>query len=277
MHFGIWVSLFLFGSLNGAPQQQINTQKEKNKEMWNLVWSDEFNADGLPDPDKWTYDQGNGCPDICGWGNNELQYYTAFDPANARIEGGYLILEAHKKKTLQNNFTSARLRSISYGKWLYGKIEVRAKLPEGRGVWPAIWMLPVDWTYGGWPKSGEIDIMEHVGYIRDTFYGTVHTESFNHLMGTHKSGGCYQSDLSDSFHVYSIIWTEDSIDFQINGNTYFTFFRESDQTAEWPFDQQFYLILNLAVGGNWGGKKGVDPDIWPQRMEVDYVRVYQNN
>ena len=142
-------------------------------------------------------------------------------------------------------------------------------------MWPAIWMLPVDCTYGGWPKSGEIDIMEHVGYIRDTFYGTVHTESFNHLMGTHKSGGYYQSDLSDSFHVYSIIWTEDSIDFQVNGNTYFTFNRESDQTAEWPFDQQFYLILNLAVGGNWGGQKGVDPDIWPQRMEVDYVRVYQ--
>lgn len=277
MQKGIWFSIFLLESLLSVSLRQSNAQVEENKENWQLVWSDEFDVAGLPDPNKWTYDLGNGCPDICGFGNNELQYYTKDDPGNVRIENGVLVIEAHNEQIGSNHYTSAKLKSAPSGEWLYGKIEVKAKLPKGRGVWPAIWMLPVDWVYGNWPKSGEIDIMEHVGYVSDSIYGTVHTEQFNHKIGTQQGGGYYRADLSDTFHVYSIVWVSDSIDFQINGETYFTFDRESDNHAEWPFDQPFYLIMNLAVGGDWGGKMGIDPNIWPQRMEVDYVRVYQNN
>jgi len=272
----IWLLFFISVVLTSMSCGQSNAQESIGLEKWELVWFDEFETDGHPDPNNWSCDVGDGCPDICGWGNNELQYYTKGNLDNARVENGILILEAHQISVGDNNYTSAKLKSIPSGEWLYGKIEVKAKLPKGRGVWPAIWMLPVDWAYGNWPKSGEIDIMEHVGYVKDTVYGTVHTESFNHMFGTHKSGGYYREDLSDTFHVYGIIWEEDSIDFQINGETYFTFERESDLSAEWPFDQPFYLIMNLAVGGNWGGKEGVDPEIWPQRLEIDYVRVYQN-
>ena len=150
------------------------------------VWSDEFDYTGLPDSARWDYDLGDGCPKLCGWGNNELQYYTARRLGNARVENGRLIIEAHREDFEGRQYTSARLVSRHKGDWKYGRIAVRARLPRGRGVWPAIWMLPTHWKYGGWPESGEIDIMEHVGYEPDSVYSALHTKAYNGMAGTQK-------------------------------------------------------------------------------------------
>lgn len=235
-----------------------------------LVWSDEFNYLGLPDNTKWSYDTGGH-----GWGNNELQYYTNARSENARVENGHLVIEAHKEKYNGAQFTSARLVSKNKGDWKYGRIEVRARLPKGKGMWPAIWMLPTKWAYGGWPKSGEIDIMENVGYLPDSVYGSVHTAAFNHSIGTNKTNGLLRKDLSDAFHVYAIEWTADKIQFFVDQELFHEFENNKSGSDAWPFDQEFHLLLNIAVGGNWGGKFGVDDAAFPQRFEIDYVRVYQ--
>jgi beta-glucanase (GH16 family) len=236
----------------------------------NLVWSDEFDKNGKPDTTKWNYDIGDG-----GWGNNELQFYTN-ELKNARIENGILIIEAHLDTAAEKPYSSARMVTKHKGDWLYGRIEVRAKLPRGKGTWPAIWMLPTDWKYGGWPTSGEIDIMEHVGYDPGVIHGTIHTESYNHIKGTQKEGKINIPDCQDAFHVYAVEWTDNKMDFFVDDKLYHTVDRDpKDDHKGWPFDQRFHLILNIAMGGNWGGKEGVDDSIWPQRMEVDYVRVYQ--
>jgi beta-glucanase (GH16 family) len=241
-----------------------------------LVWADEFDYSGLPDSTRWGYDLGDGCPNLCGWGNAELQYYTA-DAANARVENGNLVIECHRRARAGRDYTSARLVSRDKGDWKYGRIEVRAKLPQGRGTWPAIWMLPTRSTYGGWPNCGEIDIMEHVGYAPDSLFATVHTGKYNHLSGTQKGVRAkWPEPLENVFRVYSIEWDMEKIGFFADGKRYFHYAREAGAGPEsWPFDQQFHLILNLAVGGNWAGKYGIDETIWPQRMEIDYVRVYQ--
>lgn len=259
----------LFLALGFFCYTQIDQEEE-----YQLVWSDEFDNEGLPDNTKWGYDEGNGCPRICGWGNNELEYYTVDKLKNARVEDGKLIIEAHKERILYNNYSSARLVSKGKGDWTYGRLEIRSKNPSGRGTWPAVWMLPTENKYGQWPGSGEIDIMEHVGYEVDTVFGTVHTMAYNHGIRTQKGGGMAVNS-EEEFHVYSIEWTADKIDFYIDSERYFTFENEKVSSKEWPFDQPFHIILNLAVGGNWGGAQGVDDSIWPQRMEVDYVRVYQ--
>lgn len=242
-----------------------------------LVWSDEFSQDGAPDSRKCDYDLGDGCPDNCGWGNNELQWYTN-DAKNVRVEDGVLIIEAHQDSTRNNAYSSAKIVSRNKGDWRYGRLEIRAKLPRGVGTWPAIWMLPTDWKYGGWPTSGEIDIMEHVGYDPGVIHGTIHTEKYNHIKQTQKEGKINVPDAQDEFHVYAVNWTEDKMDFYVDDSLYHTVTRDpADDYRGWPFDQRFYLIMNIAVGGNWGGAKGVDPDIWPQRMEIDYVRVYNGS
>jgi beta-glucanase (GH16 family)/glycerophosphoryl diester phosphodiesterase len=250
-------------------------QKSPVRAGWKLVWSDEFNNQGLPDSSKWSYDAGTGCPNVCGWGNNELQYYTVADTANAIVKNGKLIITALKKKMEKNNYTSARLVSKNKGDWKYGRIEVKAKLPAGRGMWPAIWMLPTGWEYGGWPSSGEIDIMENVGFNPDTVFSSIHTKSFNHGIGTQKTKGLPVKDAHTSFHLYAIEWNKDRIDFFIDNNQFFSFANTGKGFAEWPFDKSFHLLLNIAVGGNWGGMKGIDETISSASMEVDFVRVYQ--
>lgn len=240
-----------------------------------LVWADEFDREGLPDSSRWSYDVGDGCPGLCGWGNNELQYYTEARPENARVKDGCLILEARRELMGNRTYTSARLVSRQKGDWTYGRVEVRVRVPEGLGVWPAVWMLPTAWAYGEWPKSGEIDIMEHVGYLPDTIFGSIHTEAFNHLVGTQVTQGVFNASASTQFHTYGVQWSADKIDFFQDGKVYQTFFNTGRGAAEWPFDQDFHLVLNLAVGGNWGGRKGVDETIWPRSMLVDYVRVYR--
>lgn len=236
----------------------------------NLVWADEFDYTGLPDSGKWGYDTGGH-----GWGNNELQYYTEKRLQNARVEHGVLVLNVNKENFEQSKYTSARLVTKNKGDWKYGRVEVKAKLPKGVGVWPAIWMLPTHWKYGGWPQSGEIDIMENVGYLPDSVYASVHTGAFNHVKGTNKTAGLLRTGLADNFHVYAIEWTPEKISFFMDDVLYHTFENQHRGSAEWPFDQPFHLLLNVAVGGNWGGKMGVDDSIFPQAMLVDYVRVYQ--
>lgn len=235
-----------------------------------LVWAEEFNYTGLPDKSKWGYDTGGH-----GWGNNELQYYTDGRQENARVVDGKLIIEAVKEPFNGSGYTSARMVSKHKGDWKYGRIEVRAKLPHGKGIWPAIWMLPTEWKYGGWPKSGEIDIMEFVGYMPDSIFGSVHTGAYNHMIGTQRTRGLYFNDLVNAFHVYSIEWTDKKIEFFVDGKKYHEFKNNGKGPDAWPFDQSFHVILNVAVGGNWGASKGMDESIYPQHMEVDYVRVYQ--
>lgn len=248
----------------------IATRAQSDRVNWKLVWSDEFSYQGLPDSTRWGYDVGGH-----GWGNNELQFYTRADSGNVMVREGALFITARKKMQGERHYTSARLVSKGKGDWLYGRIEVRAKLPAGRGLWPAIWMLPSDWKYGGWPASGEIDIMEHVGYNPDTVFASTHTKKFNHMIGTQTTRGIFTSDPYNQFHTYSIEWTSNKIDFFLDDTLYLTFKNSGKGPEEWPFDQKFHLLLNLAVGGNWGGAKGLDESVFPRSLVVDYVRVYQ--
>lgn len=254
---------------------------------YKLVWSDEFNYVGKPDPTKWAYANGFIA-------NQEKQYYTD-SLKNARVENGHLIIEAHKEtianKDYQNNeikgwakykakidtaqYTSARLKTEGLAEWKYGYIEVKAKLPKGRGMWPAIWMLGENRKEVGWPECGEIDIMEHVGYDKDNIHGTIHTKAYNHTKKTQKGKTIFIENPHNAFHVYAIEWTPENMDFSVDGVVYNHIENEHKTSAEWPFDQNFYLILNVAVGGMWGGQKGIDDSIFPQKMLVDYVRVYQ--
>ena len=267
-HFIIFLAIFLL-FFNCSSKQVLEKDKTVQKK-WELIWNDEFDYEGLPDEAKWDYDAGGG-----GWGNNEQQFYTAYDFETARVSNGVLIIEAHKKWHLGMPYKSARVVSRGKGDFLYGKIEVCAKLPRGRGVWPAIWMMPTEKKYGEWPSSGEIDIMEMVGFDQDVIHMSIHTDSFNHKKGTHKTASTYIPGSSDNFHIYTIEWYPDRIDFFIDEKKYFTFEKISNDFRVWPFDQKFYLIFNIAIGGNWGGAKGIDNSIFPQRMEIDYVRVYK--
>ena len=234
-----------------------------------LVWSDEFSVNGLPDSARWNYDVGGH-----GWGNNELQYYTAKRLRNARVEKGFLIIEAHKEKMNDNDYTSARLVTKGKGDWTYGRIEVRAKLPKGTGTWPAIWML-ASTPKITWPDDGEIDIMEHVGYNQGTIHASAHTKKYFHSINTQKTGTIAVPDCSEKFHVYALEWNATTITMFVDKKPYFTFSNEQTGNDAWPFHKPFHLLLNIAVGGSWGGQKGVDENIYPQQMVVDYVRVYQ--
>ena len=239
-----------------------------------IIWQDEFDVDGAPDATKWNLDLGDGCPDLCGWGNNELQFYTDVTD-NVRVEGGVLVIEAQQNPS----YTSAKLTSEGKGDFQYGKIEARAKLPFGRGTWPAIWMLSTKAGGSTWPDDGEIDIMEHVGFDMNTIHGTLHTRDRNGLIGNQVTGSTTATNVDTEFHVYAIEWYPDRITWFIDDSPIFTFDTDDVaplKNANWPFNNHpFHLILNIAIGGNWGGSQGIDDTIWPQKMEIDYVRVYQ--
>lgn len=213
---------------------------------YKLVWSDEFTDNGAPDPTKWTYDVGNGSS---GWGNNELQYYTSrLD--NAYVQDGILRIRAVRESYEGSDYTSARIKTMDLGDWTHGRIQIRARLANAaaRGTWAAARMLPTDHVYGPWPESGEIDILEHVGHDPGRFHGTVHTGAFNHKDGT-SSGNYTWADLNQ-WHVHEIYWTPDQIAFIVDDFMFHTFRRVEPSTPqEWPFDQRFHIILNLAVGG----------------------------
>lgn len=235
------------------------------------IWADEFNVEGLPDPTKWSYDIGRGAE---GWGNKELQYYTDKRAENAYVSNGTLKIRAIKEAYEGSEYTSARLVSKNKGDFRYGRFEVRARVPEGRGTWPAAWMLPTDKKYGGWPKSGEIDILEHVGYDPDVVHISVHTQDYHHSIGTQKTAFRKIDDARSKFHTYRVDWTPTHIRGFVDDVQLFEFKNEGKGPNAWPFDQSFHWILNLAVGGNWGGQKGLDEAAFPAEYEVDYVRVY---
>lgn len=236
-----------------------------------LIWSDEFSGTGSVNPKNWNFIEGNGCPELCGFGNNEAQYYTK-NPENISLEDGNLIIQALQKE--EKGFTSAKITTENIADWRYGYIEVRAKLPTGRGAWPAIWMLPTVDGKMHWPLDGEIDIMEYVGYNPGTVYGTIHTEKYNHVNGTEKSDSISISDANEAFHTYAIHWTNQKIEWIVDDIPYHAVYKNGEGKDGWPFDQEFHLIINLAVGGNWGGKYGIDTDSFPQKFIIDYVRVY---
>ncbi len=236
---------------------------------YQLVWSDEFNGNGVPDTTKWRYDVGGN-----GWGNNELEYYTNARPENARIVNGELVIEARKENFGGRNYTSARLLTKGKAQWTYGKFEIRAKIPRGRGTWPAIWMLSAADPLK-WPEDGELDIMEAVGYMPNIIHGTAHNKLYNGANGKQKGGSKFISDAQDAFHVYSMEWTSNQVVWSIDSVSYFSYFDPGLGVDAWPYHKDFFMILNVAVGGNWGGAQGVDDSIFPQAMMVDYVRVYQ--
>lgn len=236
--------------------------------QWKLVWSDEFNYSGLPDSSKWAYETGGH-----GWGNHELQYYTARREKNTRVENGHLVIEAHREPLEGMAYSSARLITKGKAEWQYGKIEVKARIPNGRGTWPAIWMLGAT-TPIQWPDDGEIDIMEHVGFNQGTVHASIHCKKYYHSIGTQKTATIPVPDCSERFHVYTVEWDRDSIRISLDEQVYFRFGNEHSGYAAWPFDNPMFLLLNIAVGGDWGGQKGVDDTIFPKRMEVDWVRVW---
>jgi len=238
-----------------------------------LVWSDEFDKGSLPDTTKWKYNIGTGSN---GWGNNEAEYYTK-DSTNARIENGNLIIEARKESKGGKNYTSARLLTQDKASWTYGRFEIRAKLPKGVGSWPAIWMLGNNIEGAGavgWPTCGEIDIMEHTGRDLGVIQFSAHSKLLNWTLGTQKTAKTNIDNVADAFHVYSIDWTKDMIKFYVDGVLYYNVPNEGKGSDYYPFVAPQFLLLNLAIGGNYTGNV-VDDSIFPCRMEVDYVRVYQ--
>ena len=235
-----------------------------------LVWNDEFDGRGLPDPAKWSYEEGFVR-------NREFQYYTRERSANARREKGSLVLEARLDSLRHANgvalCTSGSINTRGKASWKYGRFEIRAKLPGGIGAWPAIWMLGDNIPKVGWPRCGEIDIMEYVGHRKDQVHFTVHAQN----EGRHVSKGVNVNfpTAETDFAVYVLEWERDALRFFVDGTLGLEFKRGDIAIAPWPFDKPHYLLLNLAIGGSWGAEKGIDAAIFPCRFEVDYVRVYQ--
>ena len=237
-----------------------------------LVWNDEFDGTGLPDANKWSYEKGY-------LRNNEMQYYTVDRAENAVRRNGDLVITALNDSAMIDGdiraVTSASIRTRGKGDWKYGRIEVRAKLPSCLGSWPAIWMMSTTNVYGGWPRSGEIDIMENVGYDPDKIYFNLHTSKYNHTRGTGRGSSVSSSDSYIKYHVYAVEWFEDHIDWFFDNQKVFSVQNDGEGWESWPLDQPFYLIINFAFGGGWGGRNGVDLTKLPQEYYIDYVRVYQ--
>lgn len=236
---------------------------------WRLIWSDEFSLSNgsLPDSAKWSYDLGGG-----GWGNNELQYYTNRSE-NARIEDGSLVIEARAESFGGRSYTSARLLTKGKWDWTYGRFEARAKVPQGQGLWPAFWMLGADIDTVGWPNCGEIDVMEHVGRLPKTVFGTIHGPGYS---GGDSIGGSlpFFDDVADDYHLFAVEWDVNVIRWYVDDILYFTATPASLGTRDWVFDHDHFLILNVAVGGNFGGPLG-SATTFPQELLIDYVRVYE--
>jgi len=274
----LFVQITLFTSLTfcsdnkGNPTINNEPDDSLSIEGYDLIWNDEFDGESI-DLNKWDHEV-----NASGGGNNELQYYTARTENSHIKEGKLHIIALQEEYTSQGEtryYTSARMRTANKGDWTYVRIDVSAKIPYGQGMWPAIWMLPTDWEYGGWPESGEIDIMEHVGFDPGKIHGSVHTAAYNHKIGTQKSGQIMTPDANSEFHVYSIVWTEDKIDFFVDDNKYFSFANDKKgDPATWPFDKRFHLLLNVAVGGDWPGNPTTQT-VFPKEMIIDYVRVYK--
>lgn len=231
-----------------------------------LVWEENFDGDSL-DESVWNFDLGNGCPELCGWGNNESQIYTK---ENHKVEKGYLIISAEKNN--DSLYTSTRITTKNKKEFKYGRMEIRARLPLGKGLWPAIWMLGSNISEVGWPECGEIDIVEYVGREPNTVFTSLHTQdSHGNTINTEKK---IIDGIEEGFHLYAIDWNKDKIEFYIDGELFYTFNPEIKTWDIWPFDQPYFFIINLAVGGNFGGNE-ISDSIFPQEFIIDYIKVYQ--
>ena len=230
-----------------------------------LVWEENFDGSALNE-EVWNFELGDGCPHMCGWGNNEKQIYTR---ENHRLKDGFLFITARKDGA---KYTSTRITTKGKKEFKYGRMEARLKLPLGTGVWPAFWMLGSNIDKVGWPMCGEIDIMEYVGREPGTLFTTLHTkDSHGNSKNTRKAA---VAGIDEGFHTYAAEWTESEIRFYVDGEHFYTFEPENNSEEVWPFDQPFYFLLNLAIGGNFGGKE-VDDSIFPVEYVIDYIRVYQ--
>lgn len=252
---------------------------------YELVFQDEFSSGDMLDESKWDYATERNAQ---GWYNSEKQYYARARSKNSRIENGRLIIEAHKETLDKNEFpdwsgqeySSARIVTRGRASWKYGFFEIKAKLPCGRGTWPAIWTLPEDPDVV-WPNGGEIDIMEHVGFDPGVVHQTIHTKAYNHIKNTEKTSKFSVPDACDAMHRYQLLWTPDFILFGMDDAPKYLYKNETKgktnnkAKARWPFDDEHHLLLNIAVGGIWGGQKGISADAFPAKMEIDYVRIYQ--
>ena len=262
------IALLLISLISGCNFRKAN----KNSNDYQLVWSDEFESGQLPDTTKWIYDtEGNAA----SWGNNEAQFYTVGRKENASIKDGKLAITAIKEDFEGKKYTSARL--ISKAQWQFGRIEVRAKLPRGRGTWSAIWMMPGGWLFndGNWPDVGEIDILEHVGHALDVIHASAHSKDYQWQAGNQKTAIITVPGSTENFHNYSLEWSSEKMSVFVDDSCYFEYKNEGLGVSKWPYNKPFYLILNLAIGGAWGNVKGIDEAAFPQAMEVDYVRIYQ--
>jgi beta-glucanase (GH16 family) len=272
IQIGVLLIFTSLGCNRTAPKNQHDAKADNGS--WNLVWSDEFNYKGLPDSTKWNYETGDN-----GWGNNEKEYYVEKSLENSYVDGDKLHIVALHKDMGHSNYTSAKLNTYQIFSLQYGKIEAMAKLPAGKGTWPAIWMLPESILNGKeeWPLCGEIDIMEHVGKDPNVIHTSLHSLLYNHTIGTQISYFEKLEDVFNTFHKYAVEWSKESIKFYIDDKLFFESYKGQDgrvSTNEgWPFDKPYYLIMNLAIGGNWGGE--IDDSIFPAEMQVDYVRIYQ--
>ncbi len=236
-----------------------------------LAWSDEFNGRELNE-ESWNYEIGDGCPRICGWGNNQLQYYTR---ENTRLKDGRLIITAREESKEGYHYTSSRIQTAGKRMFKFGRIDIRAKLPEGKGIWPALWMLGASRYTVGWPACGEIDIMELAGNIPDQVQGSAHYKGPEGLQSSKNLYTLPEGTFANGFHVFSLHWQKDKIEWLVDGKKFHEVSRDGIEAAEYPFDEEFYFIFNLAVGGNWRSGNPNGSTSFPQRMEVDYIRVYQ--
>jgi len=267
-----WIKFTLIKEKQPTPE--VLTQNMEGSE-WVIAWSDEFDTDGLPDESKWTYAIGNW-----GWGNNELQYYTVARKENARVENGNLIIEA-RKGDMGEKWTSARLTTREKVTFVYGKIELKAKVPKERGNWAAGWTLGDNYVDElSWPYCGEIDIMESVGYeVNDTTgdgtaHASVHCGAYYFKLNNHHTSVLDVQNMNEEFHIYAIEWTPEYIKAFVDDKEYFSYDDTSDSLT-WPFNEPQNIILNLAMGGGWGGAQGMDQSVSSQQIVVDYVRVYE--
>lgn len=270
------VLIFCLGLAACNKKNPVANDKEKipTPEGWTLVWNDEFDGTAI-NFEKWTHEV-----NAQGGGNNELQYYTN-SSENSFIENGHLVIQARKEAYTgpegRRDYTSARLRTYRKGDWKYGRLDIKARLPYGKGIWPAIWMMPSESKYGGWAASGEIDIMELVGHEPNKVYGTLHYGGqFPNNASAGKSFTLPGGGFSDDFHVFTIEWDTTQFRWYVDGIFYSSISQWHTANAPYPapFDQFFYLILNVAVGGNWPGSPD-NTTVFPQQLRVDYVRVYK--
>jgi beta-glucanase (GH16 family) len=236
-----------------------------------LVMQDEFNTDGTPNSALWNYDIGNG---VNGWGNNELEYYTD-RTENVKVENGYLLITAKEEQFNGSSYTSAKLTTKGLFEQAYGRFEARIRLPYGQGMWPAFWLLGANCDEVIWPQCGEIDIMEYRGQEPTTIHGTVHGPGYSAGDAITKSYTLENDRFDTGFHVFGIEWTSEYINYYVDDKLY-NQITPADVTGEWVFNQPFYIIINLAVGGNYVGSPNTET-VFPQTMLVDYVRVYKNS